>query len=150
MENSKNELPVVANYRKELEAMTEIELANEYENQTGVLASDIIEDMDIERKSIISELVNRWKQSLASRGELYENKFRDIVREVIMGMDVSESDALYAKKEDWQASKKKIRANMIELLKHIEEDEYEQGVKEIASLIDKLKNWQIKIQKFID
>lgn len=79
--------------------------------------------------------------------EITEKELKNLVRERIMGM--AESDALYAKKEDWQVSKKKIRQNMIELLKHIEEDEYEEGVEKIGSLITKLQNWQVKIQKFI-
>jgi len=80
--------------------------------------------------------------------ELTEKELKSLIKEKLMGM--SESDALYAKKEDWQESKKKIRQNMIELLKHIEEDEYEEGVEKIGSLISKLKDWQVKIQKFIN
>ena len=75
---------------------------------------------------------------------------RNIVRETLMGSDdINEYDALHPKKQEWNAESKELRTHLVDLLKNIQDDEYEAGLNKIDNVIEKLKNWKSKIQKFI-
>jgi len=69
---------------------------------------------------------------------------------LISDESLSEYDALYPKKEQWKEASKELRAHLTDLLKNIENDEYHEGLSKIDNVIDKLKDWKVKIQKFID
>lgn len=58
---------VLLNYQKELEAMSDEKLKEEYENEFGVDGDNRIED---ERDEVIEELVSHYKRVLKSRGEM--------------------------------------------------------------------------------
>jgi hypothetical protein len=60
---------IIENYRQRLENMSDSELAEEYEYETGVSKDDIMADIDDERDTYIDELVFRLKQTMRSRGE---------------------------------------------------------------------------------
>jgi hypothetical protein len=90
---------VISNYRKELHNMTDSELAEEYANEFGVDYNEVLEDMEMERENIIKELVFHWKNTLKSRGELYE--IRQLIKKVI-----SES---FKEKQDTGGLKVKVR-----------------------------------------
>jgi hypothetical protein len=59
----------IENYKQRLENMSDSELAEEYEYETGVSKDDIMSDIDDERDTYIDELVFRLKQTMRSRGE---------------------------------------------------------------------------------
>ena len=54
---------------------------------------------------------------------------------------------MYKKKEDWKEAKKELRADLVDLLKNIESDDYEEGVEKIDEVMAYLKNWKTKLQK---
>lgn len=77
-----------------------------------------------------------------------EDKLRAIIRERLM-KGLEESDALYAKSESWKDAARKLKSELVTLLKNIEDDNYESGLKTIDDVISKLKMWKTKIQKHL-
>lgn len=63
---------------------------------------------------------------------------------------LKEFDALYAKDKDWKESAKELKAELKELIKNIDKDEYKDGVELLNKVIGKLNSWKGKISKFID
>lgn len=82
--------------------------------------------------------------------ELEEEALRNAIRELVFNQMKSEHDALYPKRTAWKDETTKLRADMTQLLKHIEDDQYEDGVDSIDRVINKLKTWKVKIQKFLN
>jgi len=80
---------------------------------------------------------------------LSEEDLRAMVREMLSS-GMNEYDALYSKKKDWSQESKELRTLLVDLLKNIENDDYNEGVKKIDSVVFKLKSWKRKIEKFID
>ena len=62
---------MVQNYRESLENMSDEELAEEWEYETGVSAEDALSDMEDERETYIDELIRLFEQNMRSRGEKY-------------------------------------------------------------------------------
>jgi len=83
--------------------------------------------------------------------ELEEEALRKAIRELMLGDKIQrEHDALFAKKQDWKDETKSLRADMTQLLKHIEDDQYQEGIEAIDRVRGKLKTWKGKIQKFLN
>jgi len=61
--------------------------------------------------------------------------------------EIKESDLLFKKKSEWVEAKSVMRKDLIDLLKNIESDDYEEGVEKIDDVIASLKDWKTKIQK---
>lgn len=78
-----------------------------------------------------------------------EEKIREMVREMLRSGEISEYDALYPKEKEWKQASNELRSQLVDLLKHIESDEYEEGANKIDSVIFKLKAWKSKIEKFL-
>ena len=78
--------------------------------------------------------------------KINQEEFRIMVRE-ILNKKLKEHDLLIDKKKNWTQEKKKMKSIFIELLKNIENDDYEEGVKKIDQLTTYLKSWKTKIQK---
>lgn len=78
-------------------------------------------------------------------------EIRQKIREAIFKIDkekkINEYDLLFKEKHSWEHSKKTLRSDLISLLKHIEEDEYKEGIEKIEDVISSLKRWKSKIQK---
>jgi molecular chaperone DnaK (HSP70) len=82
--------------------------------------------------------------------KMSSEELREMIREILLSDEsMNEYDALYPKKEQWQEASKELRAHLVDLLKNIENDEYQEGISKIDNVIDKLKDWKLKIQKFI-
>lgn len=81
--------------------------------------------------------------------EISDKELRKIVQEMVSEQvsKIKESDLVYKKKSDWVEAKKKMRNDLVELLKNIESDDYEEGVDKIDDVINSLKSWKSKIQK---
>lgn len=79
-----------------------------------------------------------------------EAKLRSYIREMIQEeIELKEFDAILSKKSDWKEEAKTLRSDLTDLLKNIENDEYEDGLKTIDDVTAKLKSWKTKIQKFL-
>ncbi len=79
------------------------------------------------------------------------DEIRKKIREALFSMEkdknLGEYDLLFKTKSSWEESKIALRSDLINLLKHIEEDEYKEGVEKIDDVITSLKAWKSKIQK---
>lgn len=78
-----------------------------------------------------------------------KSDLRDMIKEILLGQSLSDEELLMPKKE-WEEEKKELRKNMVDLLKHIEDEEYEQGVDKINQVVSQLSSWKTKIKKFLD
>ena len=77
-------------------------------------------------------------------------KLRSFIREMIQEeIELKEFDAILSKKADWKEEAKTLRSNLTDLLKNIENDEYQDGLKTIEDVMSKLSNWKTKINKFL-
>lgn len=77
-------------------------------------------------------------------------KLRSFIREMIQEeIELKEFDAILSKKADWTEEAKTLRGNLTDLLKNIENDEYQDGLKTIDAVMSKLKDWKTKINKFL-
>jgi DNA-binding Lrp family transcriptional regulator len=81
---------------------------------------------------------------------LSEEDIRNMIREMLSKGGIQEYDALYSKEKEWEQESKELRILMIDLLKNIQNDDYREGVNKIDSVVNKLKTWKRKIEKFID
>ena len=79
---------------------------------------------------------------------LSEDDIREIVREMLTG-GIKESDVLYSREKEWKQESKELRILLVDLLKNIENDDYQEGVKKIDTVVNKLNTWKRKIEKFI-
>ena len=59
------------------------------------------------------------------------------------------NDKMVTKKEDCEKEKKELKTNLSDLLSHIESDNYEEGSEKIDSVIEQLRDWKKKINKFL-
>lgn len=80
---------------------------------------------------------------------LSEEEVREMVREMLTG-ELSEYDALFQKEKNWKDESRELRAQLIDLLKNIENDDYKEGLSKIDTVIGKLKSWKSKIEKFLN
>ena len=79
-----------------------------------------------------------------------EKNLRSYIREMIQEeIELKEFDAILSKKADWKEEAKTLRSNLTDLLKNIENDEYQDGLKTIEDVMSKLSNWKTKINKFL-
>lgn len=81
--------------------------------------------------------------------KITEKELTDIVKELLAekATKIKESDLIFKKKSEWNEAKKDLRKDLVDLLKNIESDDYEEGVEKIDEVITLLKNWKTKIQK---
>lgn len=81
---------------------------------------------------------------------LSEEDIRAMVREFLMSGELSEYDALVQKEKEWKQESGELRSLMVNLLKHIENDDYKEGLDKIDAAIFKLKSWKRKIENFLN
>lgn len=83
--------------------------------------------------------------------ELTEKELREFIKETLANnVDLNELDSLLPKgKGQWKDETIELRSNLVDLMKNIENDDYEDGVKRIDSAIKHLSNWKNKIEKFL-
>ncbi len=79
-----------------------------------------------------------------------KKELRDHIREIMQNeIELKEFDLIVPKKKEWNQEAKELRAELIILLKNIENDEYEEGLDKINDVMKKLGDWKVKIQKFL-
>jgi Holliday junction resolvase RusA-like endonuclease len=64
-------------------------------------------------------------------------------------IELKEFDLIMPKKKEWNQEAKELRTDLVNLLKNIEDDQYEEGLEKINGVIGKLQDWKNKIQKFL-
>jgi len=81
--------------------------------------------------------------------DISKKELKNLVKELISerAKEIKESDLVFKKKSDWIEAKKDLRKDLVELLKHIESDDYKEGVSKIDEVITSLKGWKDKINK---
>lgn len=82
---------------------------------------------------------------------IMENKqLRSFIREMIQEeIELKEFDSILKKKSEWKEEAKTLRGNLTDLLKNIENDEYEDGLETIKDVMSKLSDWKNKINKLL-
>jgi len=82
--------------------------------------------------------------------KLTNDKLRSHIREMMQNeMELKEFDLIMPKKKEWNQEAKELRTDLVNLLKNIEDDQYEEGLEKINGVIGKLQDWKNKIQKFL-
>lgn len=94
-------------------------------------------------------MANNSKESY-NLSKIEEENLRQAIRELMLNALTSEHDALYPKATAWKDETTKLRSDMMQLLKNIEDDQYEDGLESIDRVISKLRTWKTKIQKFLN
>lgn len=81
--------------------------------------------------------------------EINRKEIKKLVKKILSerSSEIKESDLLFKKKSEWIEAKSDMRKDLIDLLKNIESDDYEDGVDKIDDVISSLKSWKSKIQK---
>jgi len=82
--------------------------------------------------------------------KLTNDKLRNHIREIMQNeIELKEFDLIMPKKKEWNQEAKELRTDLVNLLKNIEDDQYEEGLEKINGVIGKLQDWKNKIQKFL-
>lgn len=82
--------------------------------------------------------------------KITKKELRSQIREMVQQeAELREFDLIVPKKQEWKEEAKELRAELVTLLKNIENDEYEEGLEKIEDVVNKLKTWKNKIQKFL-
>jgi len=103
-----------------------------------------------EKKSVFQNYLYKITISMDNYDQLKE-EIKEMIKDMIMNDDeIKEYDLLYRKKEDWNKAKKELRSDMVTLMKHLEDDEYQKGVILIDKVTDSLKKWKKRLQKQLD
>jgi len=80
-----------------------------------------------------------------------EAELREMIKELLMkDGKISEHDVLFSKEDTWERESRKLKSDLVDMLKHIEVDEYKEGVNKINGVITILKHWKKKIEKRLD
>jgi Txe/YoeB family toxin of Txe-Axe toxin-antitoxin module len=87
-------------------------------------------------KVIISMKINR-------------KSLKEMVKEVVLEMKLSESDIIAKEKSEWKDMKKEFRDTVSELLNNIEDDNYSDANGDIEKVVKTLKAWKRRITKNI-
>jgi hypothetical protein len=72
---------------------------------------------------------------------------KDMVKEVFLEMELSESDIIAKEKSEWNEMKKGFKDTVSELLKNIEDDNYSDANGDIDKAVRTLKTWKKRITK---
>lgn len=79
-----------------------------------------------------------------------EKEIRKLIRaELVKNAKLNELDLILPKQKGWAEEASELRKVMVDLLKHIQDEEYEDGLKTINSAISKLNTWKNKIEKLL-
>lgn len=79
-----------------------------------------------------------------------EKEIRKLIRaELVKNAKLNELDLILPKQKGWAEEASELRKDMVNLLKHIQDEEYEDGLKTINSAISKLNTWKNKIEKLL-
>jgi hypothetical protein len=77
--------------------------------------------------------------------ELSEKELREFIKNSLKELDV----LLPKEKSDWKDEVTNLRATLVDLMKNIENDNFEDGVKKIDSAVKLLNSWKSKIEKLL-
>lgn len=77
--------------------------------------------------------------------ELSEKELREFIKNSLKELDV----LLPKEKSDWKDEVTNLRATLVDLMKNIENDNFEDGVKKIDVAVKLLNSWKSKIEKLL-
>lgn len=119
----------------------------------GKPATDVY--VDPNKPQIVGKLnasekeMKSWRRFEENISQL-KNNIDQKIQEALKKEKLKEYDAIFAKKESWENSKKSLKANLQSLLKNIDDDNYKESIEEIEKTISLLNGWKNKIEKFLD
>ena len=83
--------------------------------------------------------------------EMTEKELRGLVKHILeSSLDLNELDILLPKKNtQWKDEAAELRSTLVDLMKNIENDNFEDGVKKIDAAVKLLNTWKSKIEKLL-
>lgn len=82
--------------------------------------------------------------------KITQDELRKYIREALSNIDLNELDSLIPKSiGKWKDEASELRADLVDLMKNIERDDFADDIKKINNAIKHLNNWKIKIEKFL-
>jgi hypothetical protein len=79
--------------------------------------------------------------------KINRKSLKDMVKNVVLEMELRESDIIAKEKSKWNDMKKGFRETIKELLKNIEDDNYSDANGDIEKAMRTLKMWKGRIAK---
>lgn len=79
--------------------------------------------------------------------KISKKELAEVIKEVILEMELQESDIIAKEKSQWNEMKEKFKKNIKSLISKIEDDNYEDAEGEIDSAIKTLRFWKKRIEK---
>lgn len=79
--------------------------------------------------------------------KINRKSLKDMVKEVVLEMELTESDIIAKEKSQWEEMKKGFKKTVSGLLKNIEDDKYSDAEGDIDKAIRTLKAWKKRIGK---
>lgn len=79
--------------------------------------------------------------------KINKKSLKDIVKEIVLEINLSESDIIAKEESEWNDMKKSFSKTVKELLKNIEDDNYSDANGDIEKTMRTLKAWKKRITK---
>lgn len=79
--------------------------------------------------------------------KISKKDLKDVVRNIVMEMELSESDIIAKEKSEWKEMKKGFSETVKGLIKNIEDDNYSDANGDIEKAVRVLKAWKKRIAK---
>lgn len=79
--------------------------------------------------------------------KISKKELAEVIKEVILEMELQESDIIAKEKSQWDEIKKKFKKNISSLISQIEDDNYKDAEGEIDSAIKTLRFWKKRIER---
>jgi hypothetical protein len=82
--------------------------------------------------------------------KINEKGLKELVKEIISELNLSESDIIAKEKSEWKEMKSDFKNKVKDLIKNIEDDKYSDANGDIDQTIKILKTWKKRLSKNLD
>jgi hypothetical protein len=82
--------------------------------------------------------------------KINEKDLKELVKEIISELNLSESDIITKEKSEWKEMKSQFKKNVKSLISNIEDDKYSDANGDIDQTIKILKTWKKRLSKNLD
>jgi hypothetical protein len=82
--------------------------------------------------------------------KINEKGLKELVKEIISELNLSESDIIVKEKSEWKEMKSDFKNKIKDLIKNIEDDKYSDANGDIDQTIKILKTWKKRLSKNLD
>jgi hypothetical protein len=82
--------------------------------------------------------------------KINEKELKELVKEIISELNLSESDIIVKEKSEWKEMKSDFKNKIKDLIKNIEDDKYSDANGDIDQTIKILKTWKKRLSKNLD